>query len=366
MPGKQPNFFKYAHEMKYRTSREDGQPSNRVGSGWENFFTEAVAFYLPCDRHALERLCRELLADKYKDEVPGHVETQVSGENGTPDIAISFRSGRRCLIESKIDAALGPGQPGKYLRDGKSLVALFSKRLHELKDPDLLKNERYLHPEGAHHYTWKHLYDWLRDDPPALEATRFPRYFREYIEWLGLAWREPGEWWRLFEDRTVPANQEVRDTFGERLAGVRKELRQLEYRVTQGDRYAVVGWPLKRQPFKHLVVKPCRTRKEYVEEPLERYLGSASLGVSLVYDKPTIPEHCQTVYRAFGPEPYGAYQWVRLSPHRMTNPRVRLEFVANLERFLCEDPHEMSDRLSAGCSEILRRVTTLAASPVPG
>jgi hypothetical protein len=368
MPGKQPNFFKYAHEMKYRISAEDGQPLNRVGSGWENFFTEAVAFFLQVDRQALERLCRELLREMH--EIPERVETQAVAEDGTPDIAICFASGRRWFIESKIDAPLGHGQPGKYLGTSQDenppLVALFSRRDHKVP-PEVRDHGRYLKPrDGDHHYSWRNLYDWLRDDPTGLEATRFRRYFLEYMEWLGLGWTPPGPWSQLFEDRTVPANRKVREAFGERLTGVRMELRRLGYRVAKGDGKALVGTPPKREPFMHLVVTARRTRKEYVEEPLERYLGSASLSVSLVYDKPTIPEHCQAVYRAFGPEPYGAYQWVRLSPYRMNNPRIRLEFVANLEPFLCDDPHEMSDRLSAGCSEILRRVTALAASPDKG
>lgn len=362
MAGKQPNFFKYAHEAKFGTSGEDGEPRNRVGSGWENFFTEAVAFFLQSDRQALERLCRELLREKY--EIPERVETQVVAEDGTPDIAICFASGRRCFIESKINAPLGPGQPGKYLgtsQDGiPPFVALFSHKHHEVS-PEVLKHDRYLKShDGVHHYLWKDLYDWIRDEPTTVETARLRRYFREYMEWLHLGWTITDDWFRLFEDRRMPKNAAVRNTFGERLAGVRNKLRQLECKVTEADRYGLVGWPVKPQAFHHLAVGPRHTRKEYLEEPLERYVGPAALSVYFVYDGPSVPKHAQDMYREFGGKPFGIYQWVRLSPYVMTNGRVRLEFVADLQRFLSKDPREMADRLVAGCAEVLDRLSVMA------
>lgn len=360
MAGKQPNFFKYAHEAKFGMSGEDGEPRNRVGSGWENFFTEAVAFFLQSDRQALERLCRELLRERY--EIPERVKTQVAAEDGTPDIVICLASGRRCFIESKIDDDLRPGQPGKYLGTSQGgeapFVALFSRKHHEVP-PDVLEHRRYLKPQGGVHYVWKHLYDWIRDQPATVEAARLRRYFREYMEWLHLGWTIVGSWSCLFEDRRGPENAAVRDAFGERLAGVRDKLRQLGCRVTEADRYGLVGWPLTSHVFDHLVVMPSHTRKEYLEEPLERYVGPAALSVSLVYDDPSVPKHARDIYREFGGEPFGIYHWVRLSPYTMTNSRVRLEFVAGLQRFLSDDPHVMADRLVAGCAEVLDRLSAL-------
>jgi hypothetical protein len=361
MARKQPNFFKYAHEAKFGTSGEDGTPRNRVGSGWENFFTEAVAFFLQADRQALKKMCCELLGDRY--ESPERVETQVGAEDGTPDIAIWLESGRQCFIESKIDAPLGPGQPGKYLvasQDGKApFVALFS-RIHHDVPKDVLQHCRYLRPQGGVHYSWKHLYDWIRAESPTMD-TRLRRYFSEYMEWLRIGWLPPGPWSRLFEDRTVPENAAVRDTFGERLAGVRNKLRQLEFKVTEADRYGLVGWPRKPQAFHHLAVAPRHTRKEYLEEPLERYVGPASLSVYLVYEEPSEPKHAEDMYREFGGEPFGVYRWVRLSPYRMTNGRWRLEFVADLQQFLADEPHEMAARLVSGCNEVLDRLSALMA-----
>jgi hypothetical protein len=363
MTGKQPNFFKYAHEMKYGIKGEDGAPRNRVGSGWENFFTEAVGFFLQADRQALERVCRELLRDRY--ESPEYVETQVRAEDGTPDIAIWLRSGNRCLIESKVDAPLGPGQPGKYLGSAQDsngpFVALFSRRHHEVAK-EVHDHPHYLRPGcNEHHYMWKHLYDWVRDEPRATEANRLQRYFCEYMEWLRLGWTITDRWRLLFEDRRVSENAAVRDAFLERLEGVRRKLQESGYRVKEADHYALIARPKppKTRPFMHLVVKPSQCRKDYLEERLERYVGSAAMSVSLVYDVRDVPKHAKDLYWEFGREPFGTCRWVRLSPYKMTNSRCRLEFVADLAQFLSDDPHIMADRLVLGCSEILDRVSAL-------
>ncbi len=366
MAGKQPNFFKYAHEAKYGTKEEDGSPRNRVGSGWENFFTEAVAFFLQADRHALEKVCRELLGNR--PEVPERVETQVGADDGTADIAISFKSGRQCFIESKIDAPLGPGQPGKYLGgscdDDGPFVALFSRRHHKVPSA-VLECAHFLKPaNGGNHFLWRHLYDWIRHEPSTMGNVRLRRYFCNYMEWLRLGWSPGNRWALLFEDRRIDENAQVRDAFAERLAGVWGILEKLDYSVTKADRYALVARPLAStpRPFKHIVVKPSQTRKEYLEEPLERFVGAAVLSVSLVYENTSyMPKHAEELFAEFGGQAFGAYQWVRVNPYKMTNDRWRLEFAANLEPFLSADPHEMAARLSAGCNEILDRLSSLIA-----
>src|SRR3989337_2791903 len=132
-----------------------------IGSGWENEFTEAFAFYLSCDAEACANVCDAILGQHY--DAPTDVRAQHSADEGTPDVAIRLSSGRLLLIENKIDSPLGERQLERYLqiRDdaGRSaFVALFAKK-HQKVAQEVVASVAYKHPVGRDHYLWLDLYD---------------------------------------------------------------------------------------------------------------------------------------------------------------------------------------------------------------
>ena len=176
------------------------------------------------------------------------------------------------------------------------------------------------------------------------------------MELLGLGLvRVAGEWQRLFEDRTVEANQRVQKAFGNNLAGVATYLRLRGYRVTAASHKALVGHPQAPMPFLHVVVSPRIARKQYIDPSLAGQIQAAVLSVSLVYDTPEVPDHARTLPAEFGAQAVGKYGWVRVEPYRMTNVWTRLEFVCNFDQFVTDDAH-MTESLLAACKEIVGRL----------
>ena len=116
------NLFIELHEAKFGTAER------RFGTGWENLFTEQLAFFLTADLGAATSLAR--LYQGKEIAVVG-VITQPSVTHGKPDLRIEFEGGTCLHVEHKIDAPLGLRQLHKYLCQGQwflSVVAVKQSR----------------------------------------------------------------------------------------------------------------------------------------------------------------------------------------------------------------------------------------------
>ena len=96
------NLFIELHEAKFGTAE------GRFGTGWENLFTQQLAFFLTADLGAATSLARLLLTGK-EIAVVG-VITQPRMTHGKPDLRIEFEGGTCLLVEHKFDAPLGDRQ----------------------------------------------------------------------------------------------------------------------------------------------------------------------------------------------------------------------------------------------------------------
>jgi hypothetical protein len=129
------NLFLYFHEKLY------GSDEDRFGKGWEDLFTEQLAFFLVSDIPAATALARMLVGAN--DVEVADVSPQVTTEDGRPDLSLDLVRGGRIFIEHKFDAPLREGQLQDYLKCGK--VALVSHRMQPIHD-DVLAHLDYLRP----------------------------------------------------------------------------------------------------------------------------------------------------------------------------------------------------------------------------
>ena len=355
-----PNLFINNHEKICGKIDDDGHVTDRAGTGWENVFTEAVAFYLSTDQEVLGLFCRNVMGAA-RFEMPTRIETQYAQGTDRPDLFFELASGRALLLESKVDAPLGERQLERYLAmrpNGQmALVALFSKNQHNIHPEVLQEKERYLRPPDRGHFFWSDLYQWIPEGYPGGLGIPGLRYaFREYMELIRLGMiLIPGNWQKLFEDRTLDENQRVQKEFGRRLARVSTYLGDLRFKMETAEHKAIVGYPLDPKPFHHVTIKPSIARKQYIEASVAREVHSAVMSVSLVYDSSEVPPHARETYARSGPSPLGKYRWVRVEPHQMTHKRIRAEFVCNLDQFLTDEARMESQLLDA-CRELLERI----------
>lgn len=106
-----------------------------------------------------------------------------------------------------------------------------------------------------------------------------------------------------------------------------------------------------------IVIHPARARKDMMDKEHAAKINSEILRVGLVYDGLEPSEHAWKQYQVFPTplnDPYGN-SWWPVKPYRMTNSRVRLEFVSNIDRFLSEET-EIEDRLAQGCIAAIEKI----------
>src|SRR5262245_15616837 len=113
MPPREPNLFVYFHDRLRRHADDHGTQRPERPGGWENALTEATAFYLSCDRTALVTVVERIAGP---GDPPTRIGTQFRGADGIPDLAIERASGKRLIIECKVDADLGDRQLERYLK----------------------------------------------------------------------------------------------------------------------------------------------------------------------------------------------------------------------------------------------------------
>jgi hypothetical protein len=248
------SLFIELHEGRYGTTER------RFGSGWENLFTEQLAFFLCADLGAAASLTRLFVG---RDHSFRGISTQQSLIDGIPDLRIDLADGGCIHVEHKFDAALGHEQLQRYLKNGK--VALVS-RCGQTVPEEVLKCVDYLRPPDRHYFSWPDVYGALSDLPDAPEGFGALRaHFQGYMRELGLGPPPPAEWRGLFDDRTDEANQRVQRDFGRLLDAVKFALRDRGLRVQDVSHKGKQAYAPSGAAWRHLYVKPDRVRADYME-----------------------------------------------------------------------------------------------------
>lgn len=273
------NLFIELHECRV------GEDGRRFGSGWEDLFTDQLAFFLSCDLAAASALAAMLLGDGAARVAD--VEVQPSTEDGRPDLALNLDDERTLFVENKVDAALQPQQLERYLEHG--LVALVSRRTLSVREPTL-EHMGYLQPRRGEHWTWEDVFRALplpEEAPAGHGALR--EAFRSYMRELGFAPTNLSEKWRrLFDDRTEKENRRVQKEFGRLLNAAKSLLRRAYgFRVTDVSHKGKMAYAPEHASWQHLYVHPVRLRSETVPGEVRAVFepGYEALTVEVVYDE---------------------------------------------------------------------------------
>jgi hypothetical protein len=349
------NIFIELHESRF------GGPDTRFGSGWENLFTEQLAFFLTADLPAATALAQALSRD---DSIRAKgVATQLKFDGGIPDLRLECEGCTSIYLENKFEAPLGQGQLESYLTLGR--VALVSRRSQSVP-AKVLSNPSYLRPTDRHYFHWSDVYTALAqaEAPPAgFGALR--AHFKGYMRELGLA---PSalttEWRRLFEERTAPGNRDVQRDFGFLLEPVSANLRGLGLEVKAVSHKGKMALSPPGSEWSHLYVKPERVRADLLEatdcalfEP-----GYEGLVVELVFEASRVTT-MRTIHEALR----GASQdlrsrgWCVVRPRAIGRDRRRLSLATPLVPYL-QQRERMSQALSESALWALDRLLSAAAS----
>jgi hypothetical protein len=343
-PGRPPNVFLYYHDEV----RED--------AAFENLLTEVTGFFLSCDRDALASFCAMLLGDGSEEAVG--IETQARQTLGTPDMLVRFRSGRHLIIENKTESPLGPQQLENYLKELETsggYLTLISKRPQHVGEC-VLKNVHYKQPSARLHFTWRDIYAWVHALSGANESP-MRQYFKEYLETCGFAPSHlPGEWPRLFADRTDEGKQKIQVEFGDVvLSAVEALFKANDFRLS---RVAHKGWQATprtegQHRYRHLVILPLPSRAAFLRDERRKFVSEEVFAVGLVYDR---AEDAEAMY-ATAPQLYAEENrtWVALPPHAINPGRWRLEFATALRPFLT-DADNIQNRFRESLTAILREI----------
>lgn len=327
------NLFIELHECRVS---EEGR---RFGSGWEDLFTEQLAFYFTCDPPAADALARKLLDEDDANVV--EVQLQPSLEDGQPDLALKLDDERHVILEHKVEAALQPRQLSRYLRHGA--VALVSRRNVTVPEP-VFEHDGYLRPARGEHYTWEHIFRTLPlpdEGSRGQEALR--EAFRTYMRELGLAPSDLArKWRRLFLDRTEKENRRVQKEFGRLLNGVKAHLRStwglddvqdVSHKGKQAYASDHAAW-------RHLYVYPRRLRAEEVPRSARAAFepGYEVLAVEVVYDDDR-SEEIQAFRDRLPPsfDDAWGHRWHRIGTSPIGRDRVRVTLATPLAPFFDEE-----------------------------
>lgn len=326
------NLFIQLHECRV------GDEEDRFGLGWEDLFTEQLAFYLSCDRAAANALARTLLEDDAVEVED--VELQPSTADGTPDLALVLRDAKTLFLEHKVEASLQPRQLSRYLSHGT--VALVSRR--SLTVPEAaLEHEDYVCPPRREHWAWEDVFRALplpEDPPPTNGALR--EAFRSYMRELCLAPSDLSrKWRRLFEDQTKEENRRIQREFGRRLDGLKRVLRNTYgLRVQNVSHKGKQAYAPEDAPWKHLYVYPARLQSEIVPRAAREAFepGYEALAVEVVYDEERSQAARQLLDRL--PNSFEApagRRWNRIGISPINRGRLRLTVATPLAAFFKEE-----------------------------
>lgn len=343
------NVFIELHEARF------GSADRRFGSGWENLFTEQLAFFLVSDLPAATALARTLGGGT--DVMVEGVSTQVVATEGIPDLRLEFAGGTHLYVENKFDAPLGPAQLERYLALGR--VALVS-RCSQSVPADVLRHTGYLRPKDRDYFHWRDVYDALlhaEAAPAGFGALR--EHFKGYMRELGLAPSAlTSEWRRLFEERTEAENQAVQKDFGRLLDPVRAQLRSRGLKVQDVSHKGKQAYSPDGSLWRHLYVRPDRVRADFLEAvdcaPFEP--GYEGLVVELVFDSSRVAT-VWAVHEALRSERQnlGEHNWYVARPRAIGSDRLRLSLAAPLVPYL-RNSADISHSLSESALWALERL----------
>lgn len=287
------NLFIELHKEVQKKKR--GLDEDPVGTGWENLFTDQLAFFLSADLAAATSLARLYLGDVAgeKDVQVTKVSTQAGSEfmeGGTPDLKFDLHDKTCIYVEHKIEVPLDHGQLQKYLGDEQGKVALVSHRGQKV--PDDVPRKNYLRPKDRLYFDWHDVYRTLdkKETPEAFGALR--RHFLDYMRNIGLAPSNlPEKWKLLFEHRGEEENQKVQRDFGKLLDSVVPDLRDrglVSGGVSHSGKSATPspdddrwGRPDDRW-WAHLYIRPRRIRTDL--EDVSMTSGDECLVIDLICD----------------------------------------------------------------------------------
>jgi hypothetical protein len=137
------NLFIELHEARY------GTVERRFGAGWENLFTEQLAFFLSADLGAATALAQLFLGGE--EIAVTAVTTQSRVAYGIPDLRLDFADGTFLHVEHKFDTPLGYRQLQRYLCEGRLTLV---SRCSQTVDPEVLSCSDYLRPPDRHYFHW--------------------------------------------------------------------------------------------------------------------------------------------------------------------------------------------------------------------
>jgi hypothetical protein len=343
------NLFFQTHQLRH------GSGDNRLGSGWEDTVTDALAFYLATDKIALERFAA-LLIGPDATEVVG-VTTQHTDGAERPDMAFTLSDGGILLVENKTGAALQPRQLQRYLdiqdaRGRGAKVALIAMRPRTVP-PEVLRHKCYLRPSTADHYLWQDVYRCIPAGGPGLGLDALRDAMRTYMATLGLAPSSlHGRWTELYAPRSE-ATKEVMKEFGRKLRTVRSHMEQMGLRVTAVSYMGLQGAVSGMGALAHLTVIPATPNLQFKTWP-DHDLTEA-LRVALTWDSDAPMRPAQDLFERF-PRPLlgpGGHAWWPTRPYRFSTNRVRLDFVTAMKPLL-EDEHNVERAVTAACEDVLR------------
>ncbi len=324
------NIFIELHEARF------GNADRRFGSGWENLFTQQLAFFLASDLQAATALARALTGDA--DVTVEEISTQIVLTEGIPDLRLGFAGGACLYVENKFNAPLGPTQLQRYLALGR--VALVSQ-CNQSVPADVLRCPKYLRPSDHDYFHWRDVYNaLLRAETAPKGFGGLREHFKGYMRELGLAPSAlTSEWRRLFEERTDSGNQIVQKDFGRLLDPVKAQLRSRGFKVQDVSHKGKQAYSSAGSLWRHLYVKPDCVRADLLEavdcaafEP-----GYEGLVVEFVFDSSrsaTIEKiHEALLYER---QHLGEHNWYVMRPRSIGSDRIRLSLAAPLVPYLRE------------------------------
>ena len=133
----------------------------------ENYLTEALAFLLrlllernpPTGLDLVNSLCGRDPAATFTNATSIAISTQVTTEQGTPDIGIRVGDSTLVYVEAKHDSPLGIDQLTAYL-DQLNQSGFLDTRLVLLTRSRSSSIQTTLEPDDYHHVCWYELYNW--------------------------------------------------------------------------------------------------------------------------------------------------------------------------------------------------------------
>lgn len=320
------NLFIELHETRHQTD------VRRFGTGWENLFTEQLAFFLSADLPAAAAYARLFLGH---DAAVTGVTTQEWLADGTPDLRFDLADASYFYVEHKFESPLGERQLQRYLQNGK--VALVS-RSNQTVPEVVLASPDYLRPRDRHYFDWADVYTALSATPPAPAGFGGLRsHFLGYMRELGLSPLTNPEWGALFAERTIPENQRVQRQFGRLLDPIKHALRERGLRMSD---VAHKGRQLHAPPgasWHHAYVTPGLVRADYLGAADAQVFdpGYEALMVELVFE-PGQAASARAFQRkvAAGFRDSAGHMWYTAKPRILTNQRIRVSLATPLGAFL--------------------------------